>query len=176
MNKQKINIEQLTFFDSLPDKARLLMYENDKINKNFIGSLMSHEINERIKSPIEIIFLIQFLIQTNDNLFIFYQEEIKTLHNKYYVDFLICYDQYVCNKLNKNFKLIIECDGYEFHQKTKEQVEKDNEREYNLKIMGYQIIRFSGSEIYKDSKKCVEKVLDYIDKKNKGRKIWNKGM
>ncbi len=176
MNKTNFSDEQLAFFDSLPNRARLLMYENSKINRDFISNLMNYGVNQHTKSPIEIIFLVQFLIQTNDNLFIFCQDEIKTKNNKYYADFVICYDRYVCDKLNKNFKLVIECDGYEFHQKTKKQVEKDNDREYNLKLLGYNILRFSGSEIYNNPKECVDKVLNFISQKNKGKKLWNKGM
>ena len=62
----------------------------------------------------------------------------------------------------KNCYFDIECDGYEFHQKTKEQIIYDNERERNLKKEGYEIIRFSGSEIISNPYKCVQDIIDII--------------
>ena len=65
----------------------------------------------------------------------------------------------------KNIKVIIECDGYEFHHKNKVQVTHDNEREYNLKIAGYDVIRFSGSQIHNNPLECAEKAYEYIKTK-----------
>ena len=61
-------------------------------------------------------------------------------------------------------KIIVECDGHEFHQKSKQQVEKDNQRERDLKKLGYEVVRFSGSEIFKDAEKCVEDLLDILNR------------
>ena len=65
---------------------------------------------------------------------------------------------------NKDKKIIVECDGHEFHQKSKQQVEKDNQRERDLKKLGYEVVRFSGSEIFKDAEKCVEDLLDILNR------------
>lgn len=51
-------------------------------------------------------------------------------------------------------KFIVEVDGHEFHQKTKEQVEHDNERERALQKAGYEVIRFSGTEVYHKAYRC----------------------
>ena len=64
---------------------------------------------------------------------------------------------------HKDKKIIVECDGHEFHQKSKQQVEKDNQRERDLKKLGYEVVRFSGSEIFKDAEKCVEDLLDILN-------------
>ena len=65
---------------------------------------------------------------------------------------------------HKDKKIIVECDGHEFHQKSKQQVEKDNKRERDLKKLGYEVVRFSGSEIFKDAEKCVEDLLDILNR------------
>ena len=65
---------------------------------------------------------------------------------------------------HKDKKIIVECDGHEFHQKSKQQVEKDNQRERDLKKLGYEVVRFSGSEIFKDVEKCVEDLLDILNR------------
>lgn len=68
--------------------------------------------------------------------------------SNYRVDFLI-----------PSKKIIIELYGYTYHN-TKHKITKDAERERNLQKMGYQVIRFTGSEIFKDVKKCIKEVLE----------------
>lgn len=125
---------------------------------------------DEIKSPIEQIFITAFdYIMSCDNrknIYLLPQAEINIGDKKYYPDFLFEYDPYI-NNYNTNSKIIIECDGYEFHQKTKEQVQRDNEREYDLKMAGYEILRFSGTQIYKNPIKCAEDTYNYIISKIK---------
>lgn len=45
--------------------------------------------------------------------------------------------------------IAIECDGYEFHHLSRQQVTKDKARERKIVAAGYKVLRFSGSEIYK---------------------------
>lgn len=86
------------------------------------------------------------------------QLEIKCGRNKYRVDFHIP----VIYKNQGGMNFIVECDGYEFHQKTKEQVEYDNKRQRNLQKAGYIIIRFSGSEIWKNPYDCANDIKNLI--------------
>ena len=57
-------------------------------------------------------------------------------------------------------KIAVELDGYEFHEKTKEQAIKDKERDRNLQQEGYFVARFSGSEVYADPKATLFKIMD----------------
>ena len=131
--------------------------------------------DESIKSPIEQIFITAFEIyckyNNKENIYLFPQKEVICNEKKYYIDFEFKADDYLTQLLlgekikNYNFKLAIECDGYEFHQKTKKQVQKDNEREYDLKMAGYEVLRFSGTQIYNNPLKCAEDTYNYIMKK-----------
>jgi hypothetical protein len=47
-------------------------------------------------------------------------------------------------------KMVVECDGHDFHEKTKEQARRDKERDRNLQSLGYPVYRYTGSEIYAD--------------------------
>lgn len=126
-------------------------------------------ICEEIKSPIEQIFITAFdLYQQSkkEKFFLFSQAPIKIKKKKYFADFLFEPDEYV-NRYNTNAKVVIECDGYEFHQKTKEQVQHDNEREYDLKMANYEVIRFSGTQIFNSPIKCAEDAYNYIFKRIK---------
>ena len=86
------------------------------------------------------------------------QKEIQYENKKYRVDF--CIPVIYKNQENKSF--IIECDGHEFHQKTKEQVERDNTRMRDLQKQGYEVIRFSGTEIWHRPYKCASDILNII--------------
>lgn len=52
----------------------------------------------------------------------------------------------------------VECDGHDFHERTKEQAERDKERDRDLQGLGYRIARFTGSEIARDPAECMNKL------------------
>ncbi len=88
------------------------------------------------------------------------QAQIECRNNKYRVDFLIPVIFY--KNIYRCF--VVECDGHNFHEKTKEQVKKDNIRQRNIEANGYRMIRFSGSEIYEDAYTCAMEVFSTIYK------------
>ena len=45
--------------------------------------------------------------------------------------------------------LIAECDGHDFHERTKEQAAKDRSRDREFQAKGYPVFRFTGSELYR---------------------------
>jgi len=49
----------------------------------------------------------------------------------------------------ENIRLVVECDGHDFHEKTKEQAKRDKQRDRKLVMDGVLVLRYSGSEIYK---------------------------
>ena len=59
-------------------------------------------------------------------------------------------------------KVAVECDGHEFHEKTKEQAARDKARDRVLATSGYTVLRFTGSEIYRDAPACAEQVASVI--------------
>ena len=85
------------------------------------------------------------------------QEEI----GKYRVDFSL-YINKKKQSLNKSTveKFVIEIDGHDFHEKNKEQVKRDKEKDRFLISEGYTVIRFTGSEIYNS---CEEKVKEFLN-------------
>lgn len=53
--------------------------------------------------------------------------------------------------------LVLELDGHDYH-KSKQQRTADAKRERDLQEMGWYVIRFTGTEIYRDVKRCVAQV------------------
>jgi len=66
----------------------------------------------------------------------------------YRVDFLI-------TNIKSGEKFVIECDGHDFHERTKDQAQRDKERDRNLQAKGFKVFRFTGSEIWKTLGHCV---------------------
>lgn len=60
-------------------------------------------------------------------------------------------------------KVAIECDGHDFHEKTKEQASRDKSRDRDLTLGGWVPMHFTGSEIYKDAAKCAAQVFKFIN-------------
>lgn len=63
----------------------------------------------------------------------------------------------------RQFTLVVECDGHDFHDKTREQAESDRQRDRLLKSFGLDVIRFAGSEIYRSPRKCIEETIAVIE-------------
>ena len=61
-----------------------------------------------------------------------------------------------------SIKVALELDGHDFHEKTKEQAAHDRARERTIIRRGYTIFRFTGSEVFRNARKCVEEVVALI--------------
>lgn len=59
-------------------------------------------------------------------------------------------------------QVVVECDGHDFHEKTKEQAKKDKQRDRALTRMGLPLLHFTGSEIWRDADKCAHEVMDFL--------------
>lgn len=60
------------------------------------------------------------------------------------------------------YRLAVECDGHEFHEKTKEQAQRDKARDREFLEEGWPVMRFTGSEIHRDPMKCADQVGDFL--------------
>ncbi len=139
------------------------------IQKMIIDSCFSHGIGlllelQKCESPIEwklgiaMSDYFQLMGFANGSYVINPQNEIETVTGKYRVDFLI-----IAILENGNFSLAVECDGHDFHEKTKVQAARDKQRDRSLKLAGVDIIHFTGSEIVADAKKCALEVMHQLE-------------
>lgn len=58
--------------------------------------------------------------------------------------------------------VFVECDGHEFHERTKEQAIRDRSRDREMQIAGIPVLRFTGREIYRNPFACVDQVLECL--------------
>jgi len=160
---------------------------------NFFDAKRWDELNERVKqeierillfqkqyytasawqceSPIEQLLWIHLLSQFEDivsgfrdfdkdaDIRFFPQKEVEYEGNKYRIDIASEVDF-----MGKTYRFAIECDGHEFHEKTKEQAFRDKKRQRDLTALGYHVIRFTGSEIWHNPSKAAHEVTKLINK------------
>ena len=50
----------------------------------------------------------------------------------------------------RKMRLVIEVDGHEWHEKTKEQAARDKRRDRDLQQEGWNVFHFTGSEVWCD--------------------------
>lgn len=60
------------------------------------------------------------------------------------------------------YKIIVECDGEQWH---KERFEEDSERDRNLILEGWTVIRFTGSHIFNNANECVDYLVKLCNKR-----------
>jgi very-short-patch-repair endonuclease len=73
---------------------------------------------------------------------------------KHQVDFAIS----INGIAKEEIRIVAECDGHEFHEKTKEQAARDKSRDRDLQIAGWNVLRFSGKEIWGDHRACADQI------------------
>lgn len=60
------------------------------------------------------------------------------------------------------YALVIECDGHDFHERTKEQAAYDRSRDRDMQLAGYEVIRFTGHEINRDAYACADHAIAFV--------------
>lgn len=55
-------------------------------------------------------------------------------------------------------RIVIECDGHDFHERTKEQAERDRSRDRWFVSNGMTVLRFTGREIWRDPIACTKEI------------------
>jgi very-short-patch-repair endonuclease len=116
-------------------------------------------LSTTIDSPLEIAFLAAWemyrAVKFSYTGACFYLEaQVPVDHYRLDFQVRLC-DDGVGKHVGRFPKLCIELDGHEFHEKTKAQVAYRNERDRHLMSQGWKVLRFSGSEFYRDPFGCV---------------------
>lgn len=59
-------------------------------------------------------------------------------------------------------RLVVECDGHDWHDRTREQAIRDRLRDRTLLAGGYPVVRFTGRELTRDAGACAEQAVESI--------------
>jgi very-short-patch-repair endonuclease len=122
-------------------------------------------IIEDCESPIEQLLIIALydLLDDYPDVYMVCQEKIKLKNAIYRVDVCLYIGDWL-NAPDKCKKLVIECDGYTFHEKTKEQAMREKKRDRSLIEAGYLVLHFTGREIFIDPYQCAREIKKLVDK------------
>jgi very-short-patch-repair endonuclease len=61
-------------------------------------------------------------------------------------------------------KLVVECDGHDFHERTKLQAARDRARDRRSQHDGIPVFRFTGSELWADAWGRAREVIEFVGK------------
>lgn len=155
--------------ENLP--ANFVAQASDFYNDKF--EILVEEMGRKCGSPIEAMFGVAFVIlvdtmavnmivqdgdgeEVDPSDFEFSLVRQKPI-GKFTSDFLIGWTY-----KDERPKIVIECDGHQFHEKTKEQAAHDKSRDRWMQSQGYLVFRFTGSEIYKNAFGCAFEVYEAL--------------
>lgn len=92
------------------------------------------------------------------HLFIWAQREFKLSGSRYRADFVLM----MRHEKHGSHSIIVECDGHDFHEKTKAQAQRDKKRDRQFVRQGHRVIRFTGSEIHGSAMECAGEAIDLV--------------
>jgi very-short-patch-repair endonuclease len=58
--------------------------------------------------------------------------------------------------------VVVECDGHDFHERTREQAAHDKRRDRYMQAAGWRVLRFTGSEIHRDAARCADEIRAFL--------------
>jgi very-short-patch-repair endonuclease len=163
--------------------AGLADYVAREAAENFRGALAAF----KCESPIERIMLAAFMANAIENVAMFpgmlwsgdsllahcwsgSTDYVGSINHQlqigpYRVDFYLQAFGVGCDvapaKITKQWlRLVIECDGHDYHERTKEQARADKRRDRWFQTREISVLRFTGSEIWADPLNCADQVAD----------------
>lgn len=116
---------------------------------------------QKSDSPIEALYTATFYVMRRhlnvpDEPVVLVQQQVEIGHYRADVVF-------VCKTAEGQHKrLVVELDGHEFHERTKEQAAKDRARDRWMLEQGLTVIRFTGSEVWNDPFSCCHQTAEHI--------------
>ena len=90
------------------------------------------------------------------------QSQISVLGRR--VDFVIS----TFNRAGSASHLIVECDGHDFHERTKSRAKADRSFDRKVQEAGFTIFRFTGSEIWNNPCDCARQIVEWAGRELRG--------
>jgi very-short-patch-repair endonuclease len=69
--------------------------------------------------------------------------------------------------------ILLECDGHDFHEKSKAQAKRDKQRDRALQSAGFEVHHFTGSEIWDDPIGCAREAIERAEDRATSSAPWN---
>jgi very-short-patch-repair endonuclease len=114
----------------------------------------------KAESPIEARLGMHLVRECDMQHFVAPQADLVTGGKKYRADFLVSSEHD-----GSGVRVVVEADGHDYHERTKEQAARDKKRDRLMVAEGIYVLRFTGSEIWKDAAACAKEVSDFVTAK-----------
>jgi hypothetical protein len=152
--------ELIEYYDFFKAKTSGDLYVFEKLLQDYIKSENGNNITEKQKQKINVDVVMYLGFDFYNKIHIMLQPTFQKILNGKNIrgDMLIWIPPY------ENIKILIECDGYEFHN-SKEVFINDRKRDRVLKNNGIEVLRFSGSEIKNDFIEISYEVMNLLMEK-----------
>ena len=62
----------------------------------------------------------------------------------------------------RNLRIVVEVDGHQYHERTREQARRDKSRDRLFSKHGYIVVRYTGSEIFREVYRAVQELAELI--------------
>ena len=73
----------------------------------------------------------------------------------YRIDFLV-----VANWSDGRRYYVVECDGHDYHERTKQQASHDKKRDRHFTLKGWNVLRYTGPDIWRDARSIAYEILN----------------
>ena len=137
---------------------------------------MSSNFEDRVESNIELMLLLSFdligmLSGDAKGKPLFYISPSDEPDMADWNGFVVVTPQYKWNGYRIDFRadtraldhpIFIECDGHDFHERTKEQAERDRTKDRKIQEAGIPILRFTGREIFRNPLDVVNQITKFM--------------
>lgn len=91
------------------------------------------------------------------------QREIPTTVARFRADFFVYTTPFGGDPRERASPLIVEVDGHEWHERTREQAARDKQRDRALLLAGFRVVRFTGGEVYHRPDACTEELRRLLE-------------
>lgn len=150
-----------------PNDPRLLEVERDARKRvadaghpaDVAFEWMRNEHWEKVNSPIEALFFVALAAVVTSTSKEPHGLVVDVRFGPYRVDCALVAYEFTADDAGSldEFAVGIELDGHEFHERTPDQAQRDKSRDRQLfRDYGVPVIRFTGSEVYRDPFACAE--------------------
>lgn len=129
---------------------------------------------KKCESPIEGLLLVGLQIQTMGHPDIAFSVAAEVPdYQKLEAGQVVCVPQVEIGPYRADFALfigrkrevvVIECDGHDYHERTKEQARRDRARDRWMTTSGFTVLRFTGSEIHNDTFAVCDEIVEYLER------------
>lgn len=152
------------FYASLWKDLHLIEHDTAEVIRHILPAVNDlKRLEKKCESPIELrllpellarLFFLRWIYPSHVSAVLFNQTKIFDYRVDFFVNISVLRFDDGKENWHNTAQVIVECDGFDYHERTIEQAIKDRKRDRSLQSDGFLVFRYMGSEIYNDARLC----------------------